>query len=203
MEPWESLEAERLAREMDLLEERQALAREEEGWRRDEAARLKSLAARRRERTAAVGLHLPASGSRSPAEWFEWVERLAPVLESLGPADGPLGKLLAFFQQWKGVQAMARGLGGGSGQGRGSAQELSRLLQQGDPSEALRMAQGQRLDRETVAFLRSLGVEAREGEEMASALRRLTTGLSAGQKAEMQAKASKLLERLMGPEGAS
>lgn len=203
MDPWESLEAERLAREMDLLEERQALAREEEGWRRQEAALLKSVAARRREQAAAAGLHLPVAGARSAAEWLELVERLAPALEALGPADGSLGKLLALLQQWKGVQAMARGLGAGRGRGPASAKDLSRVLREGNSGEALRMAQGQRLDRETVAFLRSLGVEAREGEEMTSALRRLTTGLSPGQKAEMQAKASKLLERLMGSQGSS
>ncbi len=58
------------------------------------------------------------------------------------------------------------------------------------------MAQGQRLDRETVAFLRSLGLEAQGGEEMTSALRRLARSLSSEQKAEVRAKASQLLDRL-------
>lgn len=198
MDPWESLAAERLAREMELLEERQALDREEEAWRRDEASRLKSAAARRREQAVAAGLHLPGPEGRSAAEWLELLERVAPALEALGPAHGSLGRFLTVLQQWKGVQAMARQLGGGSGRKPAAAHDLSRVLREGDAQGALRMARGQRLDRETVEFLRSLGVEAREGEEMTSALRRLATGLNPSQKAEVQAKAARLLERLMG-----
>lgn len=198
MDPWERLAAERLAREMELLEERHALAREEEARRREEASRFMTAASRRREQAAAAGLNLPGPEGRSPAEWLELLERVAPALEALGPGQGSLGKLLTLLQQWKGVQAMARELGGEGGRTPGASQDLARIFREGDAEGALQMARGQRLDRETVEFLRSLGVEAREGEEMTAALRRLATGLTPSQKAEVQAKASKLLERLIG-----
>jgi len=192
---WDALAAQRLGRELELLDERRALAREEEAWRREEVRRLDGLAAQQWARAQAAGLDLPEP-ERSPAGGgLAWVARVVPLLEALGGGDASLAKLLAFLQQWKGVETMARGIQG-RGSGPSDPADLARLLRHGDRGEALRMAQGQRLDRETVAFLRSLGLEAREGEEMTSALRRLARSLSSEQKAEVRAKASQLLDRL-------
>src|SRR5690606_42034491 len=119
--------------------------RSEEAWRREEVRGLDGLAAQQWARAQAAGLDLPEP-ERSPAGGgLAWVARVVPLLEALGGGDASLAKLLAFLQQWKGVETMARGIQG-RGSGPSDPADLARLLRHGDRGEALRMAQGQRLD---------------------------------------------------------
>jgi len=83
---WDALAAQRLGRELELLDERRALAREEEAWRREEVRRLDGLAAQQWARAQAAGLDLPEP-ERSPAGGgLAWVARVVP--RPGGPGGG-------------------------------------------------------------------------------------------------------------------
>lgn len=205
MEQLDALEAARVAREVELLEERHALDLEEQGRFQAATERLRRASSRRRDRLEAAGFQAPAAISTGRGEPLEWLERLAPLLEMVGPTSGPLVRVLEILRQAKGVQAMKSGSDRSRGAGSSrspSLNELASLLKRGgDPGQdPIGLAQGQRLDRQAASFLRSLGVEAREGEEMGEALRRIASGLNSGRKQEMKEKASSLLEGLLGPE---
>ncbi|BAS29421.1 hypothetical protein [Limnochorda pilosa] len=197
------LEAERIAREIDILEERRALAQEEAAWCQAQAPVFRSATAGRRREMEAAGFAPPGGGGVPLDGWLQWLDRLAPLLEAMGPPSGPLAKILTLWRQVKGVQAVMGGHEDRSGASPGrkpSVSELASLVQRGAAGgeDPMGLAQGQKLDPESASFLRSLGVEASAGEEMTEALRRIATGLNAGQKAELKEKASKLLEGLLG-----